>query len=299
MDGDPAHDLDGWVDAVCDRRFWQQLAPELPIEGPPAAPLVAVDDARRDALWNALLTDGWFQLDPVLPAGEVERLARAMLRLRDDAIPVVFAFVYDDPWQLSAQLGEVLAAILGPGFRVLPDFWAWCLDPAQRDKGWHPHRDMGFSSLLPNRQPISLSLWVPLTDATPDNGCIYVLPACRDRHYLARENRNDVVDVQEIRALPAAAGSVLGWTQALLHWGSRAGERARAPRVSFSIEYQRGDGAPFNRPLLAPWPAPSFERRLGLIGKQILQYRHMYALGPGLDEVARRLVARFPPAEAA
>ena len=293
MDGALAHDLATWVDDVGDRAYWRALAPDLAIEGPPAAPVVAVDAAARDALWNALLTEGWFQLEPVLPAAAVERLAAVMLRLRARHVPPVFAYVYDEPWHLSAWLGELLAAVLGPGFRVLPDFWAWCLDPAQREKGWHPHRDMGFASLLPNGQPISLSLWVPLTDATPDNGCMYVLPASRDRHYLARENVNDVADVQEVRALPARAGSVLGWTQALLHWGSRASERARGPRVIFSIEYQRGDRPPFNTPLLDPAGPPSFERRLGLVGKQILQYRHMYTLGPGFDEVARLLVERF------
>jgi hypothetical protein len=221
-------------------------------------------------------------------------MARALLRLRDADIPMVFLYVWDEPWHLSAQVGEVLAAVLGPDYRVLPDFWAWCIDPRKQEKGWHPHRDMGgFASLLPNGQPISLSLWVPLTDASPENGCMYVLPACRDPHYQARVSRNDVVDVQEVRALPARAGSVLGWTQALLHWGSRASERGHAPRISFSIEYQRGDHDAFNTPLLDPAAPPPFERRLGLIGKQILQYHHMYTLGPGFDDVARELIARF------
>jgi len=294
-----AGDLLAWVDAACGQSFWRELAPDMTLDGPPAAPLIPMDGAKRDQLWNDLLTNGYFQLEPLLPKDQVQRMARALLRLREADIPMVFLYVWDEPWHLSAQLGGVLAALLGPDFRSLPDFWAWCIDPRKQEKGWHPHRDLGCASLLPNGQPISLSLWVPLTDATTENGCMYVLPACRDRHYLAREDKNDVADVQEIRALPARAGSVLGWTQALLHWGSRASERAHTPRMSFSIEYQRGDHTGFNAPLLDPSAPPPFERRLGLIGKQILQYRHMYTLGPGFDDVARELVARFPPGQGA
>ena len=39
------------------------------------------------------------------------------------------------------------------------------------------------------------------------------------------------------RALPAAAGSVLGWTSKLLHWGAMADAHA-PPRISISFEYQ-------------------------------------------------------------
>src|SRR5687767_13923209 len=143
-------ELVDWVDAACRPDFRRALEPAMTLAGPPAASLVAIDDARRDALWNDLLTDGYFQLEPVLPAAQVERMARALLRLRDAAIPEVFLYVFDEPWHLSAQLGDLLAAVLGTGFRALPEFWAWCIEPRRNEKGWHPHRDLGFTSLRPN-----------------------------------------------------------------------------------------------------------------------------------------------------
>jgi len=135
---------------------------------------------------------------------------------------------------------------------------------------------------------------VPLTEATPFNGCMYVLPAERDPHYAARVKKYDIAAPQNIRALPAAPGSVLGWTQGLLHWSGRSSRRASEPRLSFSIEYQRGDEPAFNEPVLDPRVLPPFERRLGLIGKQILQYQHMLNDETGFERVGELLRERFP-----
>jgi len=287
-------DLESWLADASTLRFWVELNPDLKVGRPQVAPLFEVDDGWRQELWSDLLTEGYFHLGPRLPAEHIARMAAALLRLRERHIPPVFMYVYDDFYNLYGYLHALLAALLGPGFRVLPDLWAWCVEPGPTQKGWSPHRDRDYNSLGPSGQPRSLSIWVPLTEATTWNGCMYVLPALRDPHYIARVKKYDVTNLQDIRALPAEPGSVLGWTQGLLHWSGRSSTRARAPRLSFSIEFQRGDAPPFNAPLLDPLELPPFERRLGLIGKQIQQYRHMYEVGTGFDRVADRLVERFP-----
>jgi hypothetical protein len=56
-----------------------------------------------------------------------------------------------------------------------------------------------------------------------------------------------------------------------------------------AFEFQRGDVAPFNQPMLPPlwvWP---LEPRLWLIAKQILQYKHMYPLSPEMEQVAQEM----------
>jgi hypothetical protein len=104
-----------------------------------------------------------------------------------------------------------------------------------------------------------------------------------------------VLAPQNIRALPAPAGSLLAWNQAVLHWGGRASRLAEGPRSSAAFEFQRGDKAPFNRPLLDPKKAPPFHQRLGLVGKQVLQYKHMYPLAPDIAMIAEALRSRFMP----
>lgn len=66
---------------------------------------------------------------------------------------------------------------------MLPDFWAWNVDPVRGDAGWRPHRDRGRTTLLPDGGPKSITTWIALTRATPLNGCMHVVPARNDPTY--------------------------------------------------------------------------------------------------------------------
>jgi hypothetical protein len=55
-----------------------------------------------------------------------------------------------------------------------------------------------------------------------------------------------------------------------------------------AFEFQRGDSAAMNTPLISPKTMLSFEERLSLIGKQVKQYQHMYKVP---DEVKRLIEA--------
>jgi hypothetical protein len=216
-------------------------------------------------------------------------MAEAVARIRNLGLPPAFAFVYDEFWLVFAKLDGLIRSILGERYQLLPDFWAWYIDPAADEAGWKPHRDKGPMSLRSDGTAKSLTIWIPLTDATPLNSCMYMLPANRDPlyHVGGSEVRFDPPD---IRALPAGAGSILCWNQAVLHWGSRSAKHAPAPRISIAAEFQRGDEPAFREPLLAPLSLPNFRTRLALIAKQILQYRHMYPLDPALEAVTLRLI---------
>ena len=67
-------------------------------------------------------------------------------------------------------------------------------------------------------------------------------------------------------------------------------KREGAIDLVVALEFQRADAAPFNQPLLPPLSVLDFPSRLMLIGKQILQYRHMYPLGPRMEALAQRMV---------
>jgi hypothetical protein len=125
------------------------------------------------------------------------------------------------------------------------------------------------------------------------------LPAHLDERFERRvwdgEGNNLVNDPQNIRAVPATAGSFLAWNQAILHWGGRASRLGRVARSSAAFEFQRGDRPAFNKPLLDPHRAPNFRHRLGLVGKQVLQYKHMYPLTDDIASIAEALRSRFVP----
>jgi hypothetical protein len=56
-----------------------------------------------------------------------------------------------------------------------------------------------------------------------------------------------------------------------------------------ALEFQRGDIPAYNAPLLDLAAPPTFAERLKLIGKQILQYRHMYGYSDTLTALAENL----------
>jgi Phytanoyl-CoA dioxygenase (PhyH) len=280
--------------------FWKALEPTLCVEGAGAAPEAATLDLKT--LVDRLRFEGYLNVPGVLPLDFVERLRSSVLNLNQRGIPLAFAFVYDEFWQAFQGVSHLVEAALGPGYKALPDFWVWCVLPSEASLGWGPHRDKVTPTLDRDNSPHSLTVWLPFSDATPLNGCIYILPAHLDERFKRRvfsgEDNNQVRSPQDIRALPASAGSVLAWNQAVLHWGGRASRMAEGPRVSAAFEFQRGNKPAFNTPLLDPKKLPPFRQRLGLIGKQVLQYKHMYPLSEDLARLAETLSQRFMPGAA-
>ena len=281
--------------------FWRSLRPELGIEASRPRPGFELGDVNQ--LMTTLRVEGYVNVPNVMPEGVFGPLRDCVANLYEQEIPLAFAFVYDEFWLAFQGMGKFIEAALGSGYRALPDFWVWHVPPAEDAHGWSPHRDRLQPTLDRDNSPHSLTVWLPFTDATPLNGCIYMLPAHLDDRFKRRRwdgNDNNVVhDPQNIRALPAPAGSLLAWNQAVLHWGGRASSLAAGPRASAAFEFQRGDKPPFNQPLLDPFRVPPFHERLGLIGKQVLQYQHMYPLTPDVQLIAELLKDKYIPGRTA
>lgn len=276
---------------------WRGMCPQLNIEGDYG--LTGHWFENIEELLSDLRTEGYVQVPDVLPHSVVDPLRDCIELLHRSGIPLPFAFVYDEFWLVYQRVSHFISASMGADYRALPDFWAWYVPPTDQGAGWGPHRDRVQPTLDSDNSPHSLTVWLPFTDAIPLNGCMYVLPAHLDERFRTRvfdgAGNNHVADPQAIRALPATAGSFLAWNQALLHWGSRASRLAHAPRISAAFEFQRADQPAYNTPLLDPHRVPTFTERLGLIGKQVLQYRHMYPLAPDVERIAADLKDRYMP----
>ncbi|GAB7126289.1 hypothetical protein JCM19000A_07960 [Silvimonas sp. JCM 19000] len=264
---------------VADASFWQDAARPLPLSA-----------AALDDLNDLIVHEGYFHAEPMDWQLPVLEMASVIHALRQARIPPVFAYVYDEFWLLFARLQPLCARILGPAYAGMPNFWAWHIDPAAGDSGWQPHRDLGRRALYPDGRPKAITIWLPLTDATPLNGCMYVVPADRDPVYNTADEMQMRYQLGDIRALPARAGSVLAWTQAVLHWGARSAPRHSLPRISLAMEFQRGDEPPFAEFCFDPRRMPDFAERIQLIARQLQRYQHFHRDDAGLAHIAAHLL---------
>jgi len=276
------------------REHWLSFAPGLHIEHRSLLRDMEFLDftaAEQESFAAQLKEEGYIQgiadwgVDTDLMAGAARSLSAA-------GLSPVFAYMYDEFWYPFFRLHRLYEALLGEGYCLLPDFWVWNVDPKKGEAGWKPHRDRNRDALREDGSPKSISTWIPLSRATPLNGCIYIVPAHLDATYGTAEENKRQFEYPSIRALPGAPGDFFMWNQALLHWGGKSSPRATESRVSIGFELQRTDVPAFNSPLINPLRVLSFEERLKLIAKQIYQYRQNYELDPKVAQFASDLVAQ-------
>jgi hypothetical protein len=274
--------------------FWRKHFPKLHITEtltPEFAQQVVAKRPRNTVPLNfeRMNVDGYFQDRDDTLVRLTPVLADAVRTCKKLDIPPAFIFLFDEAWECFFSLHHALTPFLGD-YRILPDFWVWHVDPKAAESGWTPHRDKGRMALGPNGEPLSLTVWVPMSDATPLSSCMYLLPKSRDPVYGTEQEKHWQIDYPAIRALPGRPGDFFCWNQAVLHWGSASSQFAEAPRISMALEFQRSDVAPFNQPLLPAFGNLDFRSRLWLIGKQIMQYRHMYKVRPEFEALAQSLL---------
>ncbi|MDE2420880.1 MAG: phytanoyl-CoA dioxygenase family protein [Gammaproteobacteria bacterium] len=282
------------IESLLSPQFWQELAPLLHIERPDyhQVPTPLIPKEQHQYLNQLIKVEGYFHGNIGAWHTPLAPIITTIQKLRTLDLPPVFIFLYDEIWQLAYQLSSTISCLLGEQFWMLPDFWAWHINPAHAEAGWKPHRDKGYQSLYPDGSPSSLTAWIPLTPANPLNGCMYILPADRDPVYGTPDDMNWQIDYPSIRALPANPNEFFIWNQAVLHWGSRSSNRAtEQPRISCAFEFQRQDIPAWNQPFITPNSFLNFNQRLNLIGKQLLQYQHMYHLTNSLTGLAQKMAA--------
>jgi ectoine hydroxylase-related dioxygenase (phytanoyl-CoA dioxygenase family) len=112
------------------------------------------------------------------------------------------------------------------------------------------HRDsMGPDPrVIAGQRPGIVTVWLALTDVTAADSCIYVVPKYADKAFATatREVTWDQFEMQDIRAVPVPAGSVVAWSTHLVHWGSRSTPEATHPRMAITMYLQRADVSPFD-----------------------------------------------------
>lgn len=266
---------------LTDVSFWRELNPSAPITDFVFVPHQSVtpqSPADTDAYISQLQEERYFQAPVLVPSHINQQMRQCIDTVKSAGFPSNFALLYDAFYEAMTYHHEVMSAILGKEYQLVPDFWIYNVEPSEDDHGFPPHRDTEYLNTIDaNGVPMILTAWMAITDATPLNSCMYVLPAHRDPDYHKVVNSLERLPIElfpleDIRAIPAEAGSLSCWDQYLMHWGSRSSKHAKDARMSCAFYYQRGDIPPiggtcidFSKPL-------TFEQRLALVCRGLYKY---------------------------
>lgn len=281
------------LEFIVDKEIWLNNFPELNIDNHDlieSTSIFEIDSILKIEAQKRIVKEGYFQIDPPNWDIGIKAMSGAVSKMAQVNMPTPMVFLFDEFWLIFKKLNKIANSILGEGHLRLPDFWAWHVDPAKQQSGWSPHRDKGYKSLNKDGTPQAITFWIPLSVSTPLNGCMYIVPAHKDKTYGTEHDTKWDFELNSIRALPAMPGTIFCWNQAVLHWGSQCSERGDQPRISVAMEFQSEHAAPFNKPLMDPLTIPNFDFRLKLIAKQLLQYQHMYPLSKDLQEMSMKLL---------
>lgn len=274
-----SYDIAGktYTQLATDPDFWRSLNPDLHISEtglrrPPEA--IKVSQSELTLVRQRLIEEGYFKIEQFFKPEHIAPLTACARKLHAERWPETFAFVYDEFWLHFQRTAYVMSELLGRDNKLMPSIWVFFLEENSRAVGWAPHRDRARTKTIDSAgYPHSINIWLPLTDATPENGCMYVLPRELDANYDGDLLIQTVNNFQDIRALPARAGDFLGWNETILHWGGRSSKLAKEPRISMATIYQDSKIDPLEWPLFDPLVVPPFIERVGLIAQQFLRYQ--------------------------
>lgn len=262
------------------REFWLSLNPGMSITDYPylkQPPKLSTETAGKLNHVRQMKTEGYFKLDGVLPEDNIKSMADAVIRLVDEGFPPIFAYVYDEFWQIFRNISPLVTPIFGDHYRLSTNRWAWHIPPSGEDAGFAPHRDMvGCPEPVMRKDglPWIATVWIPLHDVDSTNACMHVLPTNKDDNVPDNMTCTDIPQesIQNIHALPCKAGSILSWNPNVLHWGSRSSEWASEPRISIATYLLAADGPNFTSVGIESTQPMSLGFRVAVIGRAISHY---------------------------
>lgn len=275
--------------------YWESIAPRLTVSQ--ARPVSEFGGASNDVSEpvGEYRRCGFCTSDDVFAVHRLAELEEAVMAVHRAGWPMVFAFVFDQFWTLlqAPKLERFITELVGTAYQTTPRFWANYVSPTAGGAGFLPHVDGGDDH--------TVTCWVPLTRASADNGCIYVVersPASRAliaqfRELNAFSRQQMSILLSHSRALPLRPGGFAAWPQDTIHWGGMF--RRGAARLALSWEFtsvaQGQTDSALSVALSPDRPLPAFEDRLRWICQSLLKFRGREMILERYVPVVRQILA--------
>jgi ectoine hydroxylase-related dioxygenase (phytanoyl-CoA dioxygenase family) len=198
----------------------------------------------EDAIPLDVLTEVRAAVDPIEVKAEAAiRRAGGKVSIADaDAIVFSAKLVLLDACLADFARSELFADLchdlVGPDVSLWWDQCVYKKPESPKEFPWH--QDNGYGFVLPETY---LTCWVPLVDATVDNGCPWVLPGMHRRgtleHHWTDAGFQCVDQPDDAVAVPARAGSVVVFSSLTPH---RTGPNlTTAVRKAYILQYAPAD----------------------------------------------------------
>lgn len=226
------------ADRAMDPDYWRSACPWLSISDrrrrPASVELSTTAVAESvDEYWRS----GFGSCEDVFAIDDITKLETGVFAVQSAGWPMVFSFLFDEFWTLleAPKLRAFLTSILGEQYQPTARFLVNYVPAMPGGSGFAPHVDGG-----PDH---TVSCWMPLTPASPDNGCVYVIERTPASMNLVNEfktaetfsNKQMMLLLSHARALPMNPGGFLAWQPDTIHWGGMF--RRGAARLAVSWEF--------------------------------------------------------------
>jgi len=301
-----------------DPEFWRRICPILTVsEGPkrivrqgssptPRTTCAAASNQDDNATSSGtsgkkrrtLLRDKGFATvdEPVADIALIDSLRDGIQLLQSLGFPATFVLLFDAAWDLAAQSRQILQASTLESNSFNFDLLAWCIE----SEGFSPHRDRQPDDVLGSFSNTGdakfVTHWVALSEASPANSCLYMIPKPFDPGYetgdtdeqdpLQRALPNKEA-FQQIQCFPRLPGQSILFTHRIAHWGSARDPDTHLP-LRIAISFVCSDPS-FEKPYIDPSyfnvaiegeslriQYPPFAMRLLLLCAQLLIYHQRF-----------------------
>jgi hypothetical protein len=223
-----------------DIKTWTNFCPKLSIEDDTTDTtttgswkMASIPESESNWRRNRLISDGFVLVDDGMNVDLVNALREGIESLHQLNLPASFILLYDETWQLARDARRIMEASSHSQNKFNFDLLAWFIPLGTG--GFSPHRDRqpadAASTFHSDHQAKFLTQWIALSDATPENSCLYVIPKQFDPGYTSgdTDETGDPLQralttkesYQHIRALPRKAGQSILFTHRIIHWGSQ------------------------------------------------------------------------------
>jgi hypothetical protein len=273
--------------------FWLKLCPSLTIGTD-----LTIPSSTRDTTATSVHKDRRRQLqekgftvidEPLAEESMIKELRDGLATLHKLKFPASFILLFDVTWKLAALSRDQLEQSTLACNKFQFDILAWHID----SDGFSPHRDRqpeNAAASFHNEEARFVTQWIALTDATPENSCLHMIPKYCDPGYAAGDTEDEdplhralsnKESFQQIRAVPRRPGQSVLFTHRTIHWGSaRDPDSSQPPRIA--ISFVCSDPA-FESSYVDPKhftseKAPPFHIRLLLVCAQLLIYYQRFDL---------------------